>query len=82
MTRYGRFLAEELLAWLPRVLPITSRPELRAVGGDLVACHFAEELPAVAAGEDAAEAPALTRRLAVLAAARAAAAAETGQRQE
>ncbi len=58
------------------------RPELRAVGGDLVACHFAEELPPVAAGEDAAEAPALTRRVVVLAAARAAAAAETGQRQE
>ena len=46
----------------------TERPELRPLNGDLVACHFAEELPAVAAGENAAEAPALTRRLAVLAA--------------
>ncbi|WP_417070046.1 alpha/beta hydrolase-fold protein [Niveibacterium terrae] len=33
MTRYGRFLAEELLAWLPRVLPVTSRPAQRAVAG-------------------------------------------------
>lgn len=33
MTRYGRFLAEELLAWLPRLLPVTAIPALRAVAG-------------------------------------------------
>lgn len=46
------------------------RPELRPVGGDLVACHFAETLPPMrkeAAGTDS---PALARRLQVLANAR------------
>lgn len=33
MTRYGHFLAEELLPWLPRVLPVTSQPAQRAVAG-------------------------------------------------
>ena len=49
----------------------TERPELRPLNGDLVACHFAEDLPPMPIG-DAAEgdSPALARRLSILAAAR------------
>ena len=44
--------------------------ELRAVGGDLVACHFAETLPPMTREATEAESPALARRLDILAQAR------------
>ncbi len=46
------------------------RPSLRAVGSTQVACHLAEDLPTVAQMANAAPAGALSRRLAVLEAAR------------
>lgn len=46
------------------------RPELRPVRGDMVACHFAESLLAMATQTAGADSPALARRLAVLAQAR------------
>ncbi|MBV0890931.1 dipeptide ABC transporter ATP-binding protein [Paracoccus sp. Z118] len=46
------------------------RPELRPVGGDLVACHFAETLPPMPRETAEAESPVLARRLDILAQAR------------
>ena len=48
----------------------TDRPELRRVGDDLVACHFAESLPPMPKETAGDESPALARRLQVLAHAR------------
>ena len=44
----------------------TDRPELRPVGDDLVACHFAETLPPMAGETAGTDSPAMKRRLAVL----------------
>lgn len=46
------------------------RPDLRTVGDDSVACHFAECLPPMPTDITATDSPALSRRLAVLANAR------------